>query len=175
MRLKRASREINVFWAVAGRWLTTATRPVPGPLVGACEPAPCVLFVVPRCSDSCSWSPTSGDTGCGAAGVGGADMPPTDCKSVATITPAPASTLDASHTAHAATATHQVRFTAASRPERGWNMVMALIITQETPVSSGRGKNFLGSGRRMAFPGRRVVGFGVQGSGFGVQGSGFSH
>lgn len=47
MRLKRESREINVFGAVAGLSLTKATKPEPGPEVGAGAPAPPVLFVGP--------------------------------------------------------------------------------------------------------------------------------
>ena len=46
MRLARESRETNEVWAVAGPSLTSATRPVLGPKVGAEEPAPPVLVVV---------------------------------------------------------------------------------------------------------------------------------
>jgi hypothetical protein len=149
VRLKGTSRDTSEDPAVAGRGLTSATMPMLGPPLGACDPAPPELPVAGS-DEACSRSRIRGATGVGDAGVWAGDISPM-AASLATITPALAFVSDASQTRHD-TATHEMRANTA-RLVRLFRL-MVPIITPEAAVSSFRAEKILRNRNASLRPGK---------------------
>src|SRR6185437_11968487 len=121
VRPTKSISEANEFWSIAGSSLTIAANPALGPLVGEGEPAPLVLFVVLKSSESCWRSSNSRCAGCGRTGdCEVAISPPIAVSpitpSAATIMPASAGAENAAKAVQAHAATHKVRSSDAQRP-----------------------------------------------------------